>query len=67
MRPAIKTDILKDEHQPTENISNVQPMCHILNLTFPNVLVFQRLLFFVSVLNRIYKQYEKTLFLLICL
>ena len=66
IRPAIKMDIFKDEFQPTENktcqISNKDG---ILILTFPNVLIFQRLLFFMNVLNRIYKLYEKTFFLLI--
>lgn len=66
IRSAIKMDIFKDEYQPTENKAcQMSNKCGILNLTFPNVLVFQRLLFFMNVLNRIYKLYEKTLFLFI--
>lgn len=68
IRSAIKMDIFKDEYQPTENKAcQMSNKCGILNLTFPNVLVFQRLLFFMNVLNTIYKLYQKTLFLFILL
>ena len=66
IRPAIKMDIFKDEFQPTKNKTcQISNKYGILTLTFPNVLIFQRLLFFMNVLNRIYKLYEKTFFPLI--
>ena len=48
IRPAIKMDIFKDEFQPTENKTcQISNKYGILILTFPNVLIFQRLLFFI--------------------
>lgn len=59
IRPAIKMNF-KDEYQVTENKTfQTFNKCGILNLAFPNQLVFQRLLFFIKALNRTHKLYER--------
>lgn len=46
----------KQQKKKTCQMSN---KCGISNLTFPNGFVFQRLLFFMNVLNRLCKLYDQ--------